>query len=218
MADKLYYNTVTPLLHSILKTLMVADEFKEFRLVGGTALSLYRGHRESVDIDLFTDAVYGTIDFDAINIFLRNTYPYVDTSNDDLIGFGKSYFIGESAENSIKLDVFYANDSFIDNVVLIDNIRLASIDEIIAMKVDVVSRGGRKKDFWDIHELMNYYSADTMFALHEKRHPYAHKRDELKQKFKEFENADNDFEPICMRGKHWALIKLDIISFINTLS
>lgn len=217
MADKLYYNTVTPLLHSILKTVMVADEFKEFRLVGGTALSLYRGHRESVDIDLFTDAVYGTIDFDAINIFLRNTYPYVDTSSDNLIGFGKSYFIGESAENSVKLDVFYANDSFIDDVVLIDNIRLASIDEIIAMKVDVISRGGRKKDFWDIHELMNDYSVEDMFVLHAKRHPYAHKRDELKQKFKEFENADNDFEPICMRGKHWALIKLDTISFINTL-
>lgn len=218
MADKLYYNTVTPLLHSILKTLMVADEFKEFRLVGGTALSLYRGHRESVDIDLFTDAVYGTIDFDAINIFLRNTYPYVDTSNDNLIGFDKSYFIGESAENSVKLDVFYANDSFIDDVVLIDNIRLASIDEIIAMKVDVISRGGRKKDFWDIHELMNDYSVEDMFSLHAKRHPYAHKRDELKQKFKEFENADNDFEPICMRGKHWVLIKLDTISFVNTLS
>ena len=96
MADKLYYNTVTPLLHSILKTVMVADEFKEFRLVGGTALSLYRGHRESVDIDLFTDAVYGTIDFDAINVFLRDTYPYVDTSSDNLIGFGKSYFISST--------------------------------------------------------------------------------------------------------------------------
>ncbi len=52
----LNYNTVTPLLRSILETLMQADVFNDFRLVGGTALSLYRGHRMSVDIDLFTDA------------------------------------------------------------------------------------------------------------------------------------------------------------------
>ena len=70
MAFSLVYKTVTPLLLSVLKTLMKAEEFREFRLVGGTGLSLYRGHRESVDIDLFTDAVYGSINFDRIiNVF-----------------------------------------------------------------------------------------------------------------------------------------------------
>lgn len=52
MPNNLYYNTVTPLLHRVLKTLMVTKEFDAFRLVGGTALSLYKGHRLSVDIDL----------------------------------------------------------------------------------------------------------------------------------------------------------------------
>jgi hypothetical protein len=217
MASNLYYNTVTPLLHNVLKTLMAADEFKEFRLVGGTALSLHRGHRASVDIDLFTDAIYGSIDFEAINYFLNNTYSYVDTSRDNIIGFGKSYFVGESAENSVKLDVFYT-DPFIDDIVLFDNIRLASVKEIIAMKLDVVSRGGRKKDFWDIHELMNDYNVEEMFSLHEKRHPYVHQRNELKEKFKEFENADVDFDPICMRGKYWELIKLDTIKFVDNLN
>ena len=47
-------------------------ELKLFRLVGGTGLSLYRGHRESVDIDLFTDAPYDSIDFDKIDSFLRS--------------------------------------------------------------------------------------------------------------------------------------------------
>ena len=40
------------------------------------------------------------------------------------------------------------------NLFLIDcfeNIRMASENEIIAMKLDVVLRGGRKKDFWDLH-------------------------------------------------------------------
>ncbi len=47
---------------------MEAEIFKDFRLVGGTALSLKIGHRISVDIDLFSDAEYGTIDFDAIGL------------------------------------------------------------------------------------------------------------------------------------------------------
>ncbi len=63
MNKKLYTEVVTPQLLSILKTLMVSRPFDDFRLVGGTALSLYRGHRISVDIDLFTDALYGSIDF-----------------------------------------------------------------------------------------------------------------------------------------------------------
>lgn len=34
-----------------------------FRLVGGTNLALKFNHRISTDIDLFTDAEYGSLDF-----------------------------------------------------------------------------------------------------------------------------------------------------------
>jgi predicted nucleotidyltransferase component of viral defense system len=217
MQTKLHYNTVTPLLLKVLKQLMEAKEFKDFRLVGGTSLSLQRGHRLSVDIDLFTDAKHGTIDFESINAFLKATYAYVDTSKDDIIGFGKSYFVGTDKDNAIKLDVFYT-DKFIDPILLIDDIRMASVDEIIAMKLDVINRGGRKKDFWDIHELIDNYSVDAMFFLHKTRYPYGHDRGNLRKKFIEFANADDDFDPICLRGKHWELIRVDIEDFIEQLT
>ena len=210
----LHYNTITPLLHSILADLMSANVFKDFRLVGGTALSLHRGHRMSVDIDLFSDAEYGSLDFDAIDTFLRSNYSYVDTNNYDVIGMGKCYFIGDNQMNCIKLDLFYT-DKFIDKTIVIDGLRLASIEEIIAMKMDVILRTGRKKDFWDIHELIDNYSISEMIALHEKRYHYTHDREILKQKFKDFEDADGDFEPDCLRGKYWGFIKLDLIDFIN---
>jgi len=54
MPDKLYWNTVTPLLRTVLDQLMVNLLFASFRLVGGTSLSLQLGHRISVDIDLFS--------------------------------------------------------------------------------------------------------------------------------------------------------------------
>jgi len=52
-----YFNTVSPLLKTILENLMQAKEFESFRLVGGTALSLYYGHRMSGDIFLGSDLV-----------------------------------------------------------------------------------------------------------------------------------------------------------------
>ena len=108
-------------------------------------------------------------------------------------------------------------DEFIDSVTIIDNIRLASVEEIIAMKLDVIQRGGRKKDFWDIHELMDEYKIDKMFSLHEKRYPYSHDKVELKKNFVQFENANGDFDPVCLREKHWELIKVDIIDFVKKL-
>lgn len=217
MSNKLYYNTVSSLLGETLAKLMEADEFKLFRLVGGTSLSLQLGHRRSIDIDIFSDAKYGTIDFQAIDKHLRTNFKYVDSLNIELIGIGKSYFIGESALQSVKLDLFYT-DQFIRPILMIDGIRLATLEEIAAMKVDVITRGGRKKDFWDIHELMENYTINQMIELHKERYPYSHDANEIIKSFTQFEGADVDFDPICLKHKYWELIKLDIIEKVNEIN
>jgi hypothetical protein len=91
MGSELHYNATSQQLLNILKTLMAAKEFNSFRLVGGTALSLLRGHRESVDIDMFSDAPYDSIDFRSIYSYLSNTFSYVDTSDYKVVGLGSSY-------------------------------------------------------------------------------------------------------------------------------
>ena len=191
---------------------MAAKEFNTFRLVGGTALSLLRGHRESNDIVLFSEAPYDSIDFGAINTFLCNTFSYVDTNDYKVVGPGKSYYIGNSEEDCVKLDLFYT-DKFIQDIIQIDGIRLATFEEIIAMKIDVISRGGRIKDFSDIHELKDDYSIKEMLALHKQRNPYTHDGDQIRRNITNFENADNDFDPICLKGKLWEIIKFDMIDF-----
>lgn len=216
MVNKLYYTTITPLLHKILLQLMKAAEFKTFRLVGGTSLSLQRGHRFSIDIDLFTDAEYGTIDFNAIDTFLRSSYPYVDTNNYNEVGMGKSYYVGENEKDCIKLDLFYT-EPFVKEIILTDGIRLASVEEIIAMKMDIISRSGRKKDFWDIHELKDDYSTRQMLDLHKERYEYTHDEKVILSNFTDFENADTDFDPVCLRNKSWEVIKSDIRDFVNTI-
>lgn len=209
-----YYNTVNNLLKDSLTILMKSAVFEPFRLVGGTALSLQVGHRESVDIDLFCDLPYKTIDFKKIDEFIERSFAYHDHSPNIDPAIGKSYLIGEERSKAVKLDVYYT-DSFIQPPVTLDNIRMATVEEIIAMKVDVVQRIGRKKDFWDLHELFPKYNLDTMLKLHEQRYPYSHNKNLIMQNFIDFRLADDDLDPICMRGKYWEFIKEDIIDFVE---
>ncbi len=149
----------------MLEDLMRQPAFTPFRLVGGTALSLHLGHRMSVDIDLFTDEPYGTVDFQELENYLSSNYDYFFTSNHGLVGMGQSYLIGNSEEESIKLDIYYT-DAFIQPAHVEDGIRLATVEEIAAMKIDVVHRGGRKKDFWDLDEILEKYSVNELLTLH----------------------------------------------------
>lgn len=188
---------------------MEAEEFKGFRLVGGTSLSLQLGHRESVDIDLFSDKPYGSIDFKEIDAYLDKHFAYVDDIRELLPGMGKSYLVGTDRGNAIKLDVFHT-DNFIAPAWVEDGIRLAAVEEIIAMKLDVVQRVARKKDFWDLHELLTVCGIGEMLQWHERRYPYGHDRALILENFTNFDSADEDFDPICLKGKHWEFIKEDI--------
>jgi predicted nucleotidyltransferase component of viral defense system len=215
MPGELYLNTVSPLLLGCLQKLMQTDQFAEFRLVGGTALSLQLGHRISVDIDLFTEATYGSIDFNAIEHYLRNTFDYVDTAPHPNVGIGKPFFIGRNEQESVKLDLFYC-DPFVFPAVQTGWIRMADVRDIIAMKLQVIASGGRKKDFWDLHELLDHYSIQSMIAFHAARYPHEHDEAQLLAGLTNFANADHDFEPLCQRGKHWELIRLDIIQALHS--
>jgi len=206
---KLYLNTVSDLLWISLKQLMSIEEFNSFRLVGGTSLSLQLGHRESIDIDLFTDAEYDSIDFTILEAKLIETFPYVDMSLVDLVGMGKSYFIGNNENESVKLDLFYT-DLFVFPYNLEQNVRFSSIEEVVAMKFEVIANGGRKKDFWDIHELLKTYTIDEMIDFYLKRNPYGSSKDEILVKVIDFSIAEDDFTPNCYKEKVWELIKLDI--------
>jgi hypothetical protein len=93
---------------------------------------------------------------------------------------------------------------------VVDGLRLATIGEIIAMKIDVVQRGGRKKDFWDLQELLAEYKIGKMIELHRRRYEFTHDKDLILRNFIEFDKADDDFDPICLKGKYWEFIKEDI--------
>jgi len=212
---KLYIETVSSLLWESLEKLMAHDGLKEFRLVGGTALSLQCGHRISIDIDLFTDSPYNSVDFYQIDHWIKETFDYVEMSTEGNIGFGKSYYVGLDSANLVKLD-FYYTDQFVFPELISGQLRMASKEEIAAMKLEVIGRGGRKKDFWDVHELLDSMSIHDMLSYYEKRYPYGHTKENLIQSLTKFDSADDDFDPDCLRQKHWELIKLDFLDLIQT--
>lgn len=211
-SNSLCYFTVLPELKAVLETVMREPLFDHFRLVGGTSLSLQLGHRMSDDIDMFSDIAYGKIDFQKIEKYLKEKFPYVLNESIDGPGFGKMYKIGSSKAKSIKID-FMHTDEFIREPLIIDDIRLATPEEITAMKMEILPGGARMKDFWDLHELTNHFSLKEMIALHKERYPHAHNAKELKKGFVNFSRAENEFKPVCLRGKHWETIKLDLIEF-----
>jgi predicted nucleotidyltransferase len=173
MPNGLFWNTVTPLQRTALTKMMEDGPFHQFRLVGGTSLSLQLGHRISVDIDLFTDAVYDSIDFGVIDSFLRGSFTYVSEPQAGVLGMGQTYLIGESEDETVKLDLYYT-DAFIQPELLVMPFRLATVEEIIAMKIDIVQRVARKKDFCDLHELLEQYYPSQMIELHKTRYQYNH--------------------------------------------
>lgn len=206
----LHWYTVSNVLKESLLTLMRAKELANFRLVGGTALSLHLGHRMSIDIDLFTDEPYGTVDFEAIEYFLKKSFNYLSGDFGINPGMGKSYMIGTDQNNAIKLDIFYAMDPFFQPLTEQEGVRMATIEELIAMKVDIIQRGGRKKDFWDLHELLTDYDINTMISLHGKRFEWTHDQALIIKNFTMFDDANLEPDPICLRNKEWAFITEDI--------
>jgi hypothetical protein len=174
----------------------------------------------SIDIDLFTDAAYGSIDFKAIDTYLRNHFAYVNPSWDgQSVGMGRGYVVGETpaTEDMIKIDLYYT-DPFIQPFITTEKVRLATIEEIAAMKIDVVQREGRKKDFWDIHELLDTLTLEQMIALHEERYPYTHDVASIHANLVDFQSAEDDLDPICLKEKHWEFIKLDIATVAESFN
>jgi hypothetical protein len=216
MSEKEIAKPVSKDIIDTLQVLMDSKELTTFRLVGGTSLSLQFEHRQSIDIDLFTDNDYGTINFNDIDTFLRNKFSYTDPDSFLEDGPGRMYFIGESAEKAIKLDLFHT-DKFIRPPLIMNNISMAGPEDIAAMKLELISGGGRKKDFWDISELLERYPLTDLIGFCKEKYPYFDDKKVLSGLI-DFSFAEEMDDPLCLKNKVWELIKLDIREAVQVIS
>lgn len=215
---ELHYQTVSPILLDCLHKLMVHPAFKDFYLVGGTSLALQRGHRLSIDIDLFTCIPYGQMNTEEIEAALLEMFPYTDRidelHNSPLV---YSLYVGDSKKDCIKLDLCY-DDSLIFPLIEVDGLRIASEKEIAAMKIQAITQTEqRRKDFWDIHELLESYTLSEMVEWGVERYPWSVTRESVKDGIERLSLIKDFTEVICLKGKYWEFIVEDLIDEAKTI-
>ena len=149
--------TVSPELLELLTALMKIKEFKDLRLVGGTALALQIGHRNSVDIDLFGE--FGILDEFAIRQALM---PFENTQFLHGSKSIKIYLI-----DGVKVDFVNYPYKWLEETVVKNDIRLASLKDIAAMKIAAITQRGSKKDFIDLYFLLQQYALEEIFNFYE---------------------------------------------------
>lgn len=216
----LFYDTVSPILLSILKKLMRSEVFKDFRLVGGTALALQRGHRRSIDIDLFTDLDYANMPIQAIREYLEDEFPiHRGTESLSMPSNGYHIFLSEGMEPPIKVDFFYT-DPFIFPPLEEDGLRIADQQEIAAMKLGVIGNQiYRQKDYWDIHDLLDSYSLPEMIRWALQRDPYSITKEDIINGLQQVDLIPESPEGIISLKplSFWELKVLDLKEEINKL-
>ncbi|WP_308199198.1 nucleotidyl transferase AbiEii/AbiGii toxin family protein [Chitinophaga sedimenti] len=119
-----------------------------------------------------------------------------DVANDR----GLYLFIGENEETAIKTDILYWDAPFLYPVVEEDGVRLAAIEDIAAMKLDAISRGGRKKDFWDLSDILEMFDINELLAIYRRKYPWFEISDVING-LSDFRIADEMPDPICFKKR-----------------
>jgi predicted nucleotidyltransferase component of viral defense system len=200
----LQLQTVKPNTLELLKSLMQKEYLNSFVLVGGTALALQMGNRESIDLDLFS-----TADFSSNEILSSLLNDYQIVVNNQL----KHTLI--STINQVKVDFIKFHYPFIKPFVTIENIRMASIEDIAAMKLDAITGRGSKKDFYDLFFLLQHYSIDDLFSFYSEKYPHQTTFHVIRS-LSYFEDAEIQPNPIVFdKNITWEIVKQKIISTIQ---
>jgi predicted nucleotidyltransferase component of viral defense system len=192
----LQIESVQPNTFAILKKLSALPVLSEFQLVGGTALALQIGHRQSIDLDFFTP----NIDFDENKILrvLQNMGKTVVLSTD-------KNWLGINFEG-VKIDILKYPYALLEEYIAEDGIRLISQADIAAMKLSAISSRGAKKDFFDLYFLLQAFTLGEMLDLYSKKFGI-HEHFHVIRSLTYFDDAEEEIDPIMLQPISWQSIK-----------
>ncbi|WP_353149065.1 nucleotidyl transferase AbiEii/AbiGii toxin family protein [Chryseobacterium sp.] len=215
----LYKETVSKEMLILLEQLMKDTMLGEFNLVGGTALSLQIGHRLSIDIDLFSIRPF---DSQKMKEYLVKNYGAVERH------IFKNAVLMEI--NGIKIDCITHQYPWQHEIKNIEGIRLASLQDIGAMKLNAIMRSGERiKDFIDMYFLLEYHPLQTYLNTYENKYDtnrflastalLYHEQVDMHQKISLLNNRDNNWATVRDRLKKAVLLpdkKFEYIPKIKT--
>jgi Nucleotidyl transferase AbiEii toxin, Type IV TA system len=198
----LFTETVEPGTLSLLKKLMEVPSLKKFTLVGGTALSLRYGHRSSIDLDLFS----------------HEKFDHTGIEKELMIEFGRDFVFESGHKNigifcniqKVKVDIVYYPHPPIGEFVIEDNIRMYSSADISAMKIQAILGRAKKKDFWDLYELLQHYTLQQLINWHKQKYPSQMLAISIPNAISYFADADESEAPVSFKNQTWDQIKKGI--------
>lgn len=202
----LYRKTVSSELLGLLIKLMEIEAFGDLRLVGGTALALQLGHRNSVDIDLF--GAHSLAD----NQIMEALAGFQEV---EIVATSKSikvYFIDE-----VKVDLVNYPYPWLDPEIEVDGIRMASTRDIAAMKIAAITQRGSKKDFIDLYFLLQQFSLPEILGFYEEKISDSNRWMALRS-IPYFADADQQPTPAMHIDIFWEEVKTTIQHAVNQLS
>jgi predicted nucleotidyltransferase component of viral defense system len=203
----LHTSTVEPGTLSLLKKLMTLPSLQQFSLVGGTALSLRYGHRSSVDLDLFFHEKFNHhLVIDELEATFQHSFVYKQQQTQ----FGIFCFI-----NDIKVDIIYFPHLPIVPIEKEGKIRMYSSADISAMKIQAILGRGKKKDFWDLYELLRHYSLQQLIDWHKQKYPSQMLAISIPHAITYFVDAEESETPVSFKGQTWEQIKKGISKAVS---
>ena len=197
--------TVSPELMELLEKIMKLKQFDDFLLVGGTSLALQIGHRNSIDIDLF-----GKCEIDE-ELFTKTLEQF---GNFEV--FKKSKNILITAVNGVKVDFVNYQYPLLKKPTVIEGIRMASKEDVAAMKLNAIYGRGSKKDFIDLYFLLKEFSLPEMIDFYLEKYFDGSKFMMIKS-LTYFLDADLDQTPPVYLDFNWETCKKTIVEAVLKL-
>jgi predicted nucleotidyltransferase component of viral defense system len=191
-------STIEPATLELLRSLLGKAYLQQFNLAGGTALALYLGHRTSVDLDLFTNA-----SFDEQKMMESLMQDYSVTLLYTASGTLKTII------NDVNVDVIVHKYPNLEDPLVTENIRLYSVPDIIAMKLNAISVSGqRSKDFIDIYYALKHYDVGRMLSFYQQKYNQPGDMHILKSLIY-FDDVDLSDWPVLLKdpGLKWDQVK-----------
>ncbi len=200
----LSYKTIEPHTLELLKGLSAEPILASTRLVGGTALALQYGHRNSIDLDFFGTVV---ADAERVKAGLRK--------------YGTLEVIKETETirlyrlDGVKVDIVHYQYPWIDDAVTTDGLSLASPKDIAAMKVNAIEGRGTKKDFIDFYFLLKHYTLEEILGFYKEKYP-EHSVFRALMSMSYFEDADEQFMPRMFDPVTWEEMRKTILEKVRS--
>lgn len=203
----LHLETVEPGTLAVLRRLLGVPALSGFALVGGTALSLRYGHRRSIDLDLF---YYGDFDRPHLVDALTKEFGEDFVFRRDNIKWAAFCTVG-----GVKVDIVKDPHPRIRDLVDEDGIRMYTDEDIAPMKIEAILHRAKRKDFWDLAELLDSHGLQWILDRHRERYPDNSIAISIPYAITYFADAEESEDPVSLKGQTWEGIKRSISQTVS---